>query len=97
MKRPLPKPQIAGKANRTVLKRTAVLMALFGVAVFIPLLWRLVSLQIVQYDTLSQLAADNQTRISKVTPARGTVYDLSLIHISEPTRHVQQSRMPYSA
>lgn len=59
MKRPLPKPQIAGKANRTVLKRTAVLMALFGVAVFIPLLWRLVSLQIVQYDTLSQLAADN--------------------------------------
>ena len=32
MKRPLPKPQIAGDSNRTVLKRTAVLMALFGVA-----------------------------------------------------------------
>lgn len=78
MKRPLPKPQIAGDSNRTVLKRTAVLMALFGVAVFIPLLWRLVSLQIVQYDTLSQLAADNQTRISKVTPARGTVYDRNM-------------------
>ena len=64
MKRPLPKPHISGDSNRTVLKRTAVLMALFGVAVFIPLLWRLVSLQIIQYETLSQLAADNQTRIS---------------------------------
>ena len=48
MKRPLPKPHISGDSNRTVLKRTAVLMALFGVAVFIPLLWRLVSLQIIQ-------------------------------------------------
>ena len=28
---------------------------------------------------------------------RGTLYDLSLIHISEPTRRKETSRMPSSA
>lgn len=78
MKRRVPKPRIAGDASRTILKRTAVLMALFGVVVFIPLIAKLVSLQIVQYDELSQMAAANQTRVSKVTPARGTIYDRNM-------------------
>ena len=78
MKRPIPRPRVAGAANRTILKRTAVLMGLFGVAVFIPLILKLISLQIIQFDTLSQLAADNQTRISNITPARGTIYDRNM-------------------
>ena len=78
MKRPIPRPRVAGAANRTILKRTAVLMGLFGIAVFIPLILKLISLQIVQFDTLSQLAADNQTRISNITPARGTIYDRNM-------------------
>ena len=78
MKRPIPRARVAGAANRTILKRTAVLMGLFGAAVFIPLFLKLISLQIIQFDTLSQLAADNQTRISNITPARGTIYDRNM-------------------
>lgn len=78
LKRPVPNPQVPGRAGRVILKRTAVLMVLFGLVVFIPLIWRLVYLQIFQYDRLSELAADNQTRSSKVTPARGTVYDRNM-------------------
>ncbi len=78
MKRRVPKPKIAGDASRTILKRTAVLMAIFGVVVFIPLIWKLVDLQILQYDTLSQMAASNQTRTSKVTASRGTIYDRNM-------------------
>lgn len=78
MKRPVPKPKIPGQSGRTILKRTAVLMVLFGILVFIPLIIRLVDLQIVQYDTLSQMAANNQTRTSKVTASRGTVYDRNM-------------------
>lgn len=78
MKRPVPKPKISGDASRLILRRTVVLMALFGVAVFVPLIMKLFSLQVMQYETLSQLAADNQTRISKITPPRGTVYDRNM-------------------
>lgn len=78
MKRPIPRARVAGAANRTILKRTAVLMGLFGAAVFIPLILKLISLQIIQFDTLSQLAAENQTRISNITPARGTIYDRNM-------------------
>ena len=78
MKRRVPKPKIAGDASRTILKRTAVLMVIFGVLVFIPLILKLVNLQIIQYDTLSQMAAKNQTRTSKVTAARGTIYDRNM-------------------
>lgn len=76
MKRP--RPILPGDAGRRILRRTTVLMALFGVLVFLPLLGRLIYLQVFQYDTLSRLAAENQTRISKITPARGTVYDRNM-------------------
>lgn len=78
MKRPVPKPNVPGRAGRTILKRTAVLMVLFGILVFIPLICRLVDLQVFQYDTLSQMAAENQTRKSTVTASRGTIYDRNM-------------------
>lgn len=90
MKRPIPRARVVGAANRTILKRTAVLMGLFGAAVFIPLILKLISLQIIQFDTLSQLAADNQTRISNITPARGTIYDrnMNVLAISADVENV---------
>ena len=39
----IPKPQVPGATNRIILKRIAVLMALFGVLVFVPLLYKPVS------------------------------------------------------
>ncbi len=78
MKRPVPKPVVPGDANRTILRRTVMLMVIFGVVVFIPLMIKLFFLQVLEFDTLSQMAADNQTRTSTVTPARGTIYDRNM-------------------
>ena len=78
MRHRIPKPQVPGATNRIILKRIAVLMAIFGVLVFVPLLYKLVRLQIVQHDELSQLAVDNQTRVSSITAARGTIYDRNM-------------------
>ena len=43
-----------------------------------------------------QIADDLAAREVKLSIA-GSVYDLSLIHISEPTRRLSRSRMPSSA
>lgn len=90
MKQPVPTPRIPGGANRTILRRIAVLMVLFGIVVFIPLIWKLVYLQIVEHDSLSQMAVDNQTRSSKVTASRGTVYDrnMNILAVSADVENV---------
>ena len=90
MKQPVPTPRIPGDANRTILRRITVLMALFGIVVFIPLIWKLVHLQIVEHDSLSQMAVDNQTRSSKVTASRGTVYDrnMNILAVSADVENV---------
>ena len=78
MKPRIPKPRMPGSANRVILRRIAVLMALFGIIVFIPLTLRLIRLQIVEHADLSRMAADNQTRKSSITAARGTIYDRNM-------------------
>ena len=78
MKQRFPRPRMPGRANRIILRRTAVLMALFGVAMFLPLTAKLVQLQILQHEELGRLAAENQTRKSAVPPARGTIYDRNM-------------------
>ena len=78
MKQRFPRPRMPGRANRIILRRTAVLMALFGVAMFLPLTAKLVQLQILQHEKLGRLAAENQTRKSAVPPARGTIYDRNM-------------------
>lgn len=78
MKPRVPKPRLPGGANRIILRRISVLMVIFGFAVFIPLICKLVQLQIVEHETLSQMAVDNQTRKSSITAARGTIYDRNM-------------------
>lgn len=64
-----------GKSNRSLLRRTVVLMAVMGVAVFIPLVVQLVRLQIFQYDDWKQRAANQQTQSVAIPANRGTIYD----------------------
>ncbi len=78
MKPRVPKPQLPGGSNRVILRRISVLMVLFGFVVFIPLVGKLVQLQILEHDSLSQMAVDNQTRKSSITAARGTIYDRNM-------------------
>lgn len=63
------------RANRTILWRSIFLMAVFGVAVFIPLLWKLWDVQIVNHDYYQDLAIGQQTRDLTVSADRGTIYD----------------------
>ena len=63
------------RANRLILGRTVFLLAVFGVGVFIPLLWKLWNIQITQHDYYEQLAIEQQTRDISVSADRGTIYD----------------------
>jgi stage V sporulation protein D (sporulation-specific penicillin-binding protein) len=62
-------------ANRRLLRRTLILLLVFGILVFIPLLGKLWSLQIVQHDELEQKAVKQQTSTLSVSASRGTIYD----------------------
>lgn len=63
------------RQNRTILGRTIALMVVFGVVVFIPLLWKLWQIQIVNHDLYEEGAISQQTRDMLVTAPRGTIYD----------------------
>ncbi|MGM9593626.1 MAG: penicillin-binding transpeptidase domain-containing protein [Candidatus Onthomonas sp.] len=66
----------AGKAaNRLVFSRTVKLMVVFGLAIFLPLIWQLYQIQIVQHDELEEKAINQQTSELSVSASRGTIYD----------------------
>ena len=68
----------ARRANQVIRSRTALIMAVFGVATFALLLWKLYDLQIVRHDELQSRAINQQTRSAVVNASRGTIYDRNL-------------------
>ena len=71
--------------------RRVMLTAFFlGILAFIPMLIRLYSLMVTQYDHYSDLALRNQTRSTAVTAHRGTIYDrnLEILAFSENRENV---------
>ena len=66
------------RANRTVLRRTLFLMILCGVVLFIPLIFTLYRLMIVEHDKYEELAINNQTRYTNLTASRGVIYARNL-------------------
>ena len=62
-------------ANRRLLRRTLILMAICGVLIFIPVLAKLWNLQITRHDELEQMAVTQQTSTQAITAHRGTIYD----------------------
>lgn len=76
-----PKPtsaQQSQRANRTILRRTLVLMVLCGIVAFIPLIVTLYNLMITQHDYYEAMAINNQTRYTPLTASRGLVYDRNM-------------------
>ena len=61
--------------KKRVFWRTVILMVIFGMAIFAPLVGKLYQLQIVQHEELQEKAADQQTRDLSVSADRGTIYD----------------------
>ena len=56
-------------ANRRLLRRTLILMAICGVLIFIPVLAKLRNLQITRHDELEQMAVTQQTSTQAITAA----------------------------
>ncbi len=63
------------RANRIIQNRTMILMAVLGVLVFLILVIKLFSLQVLRHDELEAKALDQQTRSTEVAATRGTIYD----------------------
>lgn len=64
-----------GKSNRSLLRRTIVLMLALGIGLFLPLVAQLYQLQIVEHTEWEERAANQQTRRIAVSANRGTIYD----------------------
>jgi len=58
--------------------RILAVMAVLGLAAFIPMGLRLYSLMVSDYDYYSRLALRNQTRTTSVTADRGTIFDRNM-------------------
>ena len=71
-------------------RRILAVMALLGIAAFVPVALRLYSLMVGQYDYYAQLALRNQTRTTRITAARGTVYarNMNILAASETVENV---------
>ena len=64
-----------GQGNRSLFRRTVVLLAVVGVLAFVPRVAQLVKLQIFQHDEWEQRAANQQTLDVAVNAGRGAIYD----------------------
>ena len=67
----------AEKSNRSLFRRTVFLMVCLGVLCFIPLIFQLWKIQVVNQDFWEQRAAEQQTKDVAVNSGRGTIYDAS--------------------
>ena len=68
-------PESARRANRTIQLRTLLLLAIFGVGVFMLLFAKLYQWQIIEHEQLQSLAVSQQTLKTAVEASRGTIYD----------------------
>lgn len=59
-------------------RRILLTAAVLGVAAFVPIVWRLYSLMVTDYDYYAAKALRNQTRSTAVTADRGTIYDRNM-------------------
>ena len=66
------------RANRTILRRTLVLMIVCGIVVFIPLIATLYHLMITEHDYYEERAIKNQTRSTSLSASRGVIYDANM-------------------
>ncbi len=64
-------------SKRKVFQRTVILMLLFGVGLFIPLIHQIWDIAVVEHDRYQQLAVEQQTLDMTVASERGNIYDVN--------------------
>jgi len=63
------------KYDRKIRGRVIVLMAIFGILMFVPLVMQLYDISIKRHDELEKLAIEQQTKSFPIGADRGTIYD----------------------
>jgi len=66
------------RASLLVLRRTLFLMVVCGVVLFIPVIYKLYDLMIIEHDKYEEMAINNQTRTTRLTADRGVIYDRNM-------------------
>ena len=66
------------RLNSGQYRRVLVTAAVLGLLAFVPVLWRLYSLMVRQYDYYAALALRNQTRTTAVSARRGDIFDRNM-------------------
>ena len=95
---------VSRRADRTVLFRTFTLMALFGVFLFVPLVWQLYQIQIVKSEEYERMAVEEKTREDVIRSVRGNIYDrnnaplainvgVSTVFVSPETIETEEQRV----
>ena len=67
-----------GKATLGVLRRTTFIMIFCGILLFLPLLWQLFKLMILDHDKYETRAINNQTRSTSIAADRGVIFDRNM-------------------
>ena len=78
------------KNGRTINWRMVAMLLICGIILFLPLFWTLYQVMIVKHDHYEGLAMANQTRSTRVTASRGTIYDrnMNILAISASVENV---------
>ena len=66
------------KANRRALMRTAIIMVICGVVLFVPLIVHLFRMMVLEHDKYQSSAISNQTRSVAISADRGSIYDCNM-------------------
>lgn len=64
-------------SKRSISRRTMFLMAVCGVLMFVPLIWKLYDIAILHYDEYQKMATQQQSLEIAISAQRGNIYDRS--------------------
>ena len=68
----------SARTNLSLLRRILALLFFCGIVIFLPLIYTLFDLMILQHDKFEEQAINNQTRSVALTASRGVVYDRNM-------------------
>lgn len=66
------------RPTKSMIVRIIIMMCLFGIIAFVPVIYQLVNVQLIDYERYQTKAADQQTRDTIITPKRGVIYDRNM-------------------
>lgn len=72
------KPYDKEKASRQMTRNMGMIMLLLSLLLFLPVIWHLFSMMVLEHDKYQSGAISNQTRSTTIQASRGTIYDRNM-------------------